>query len=581
MLPVTSPGSTQPFLSAIWSPTAVDPMKRCVFASVTLDHHVRMYSLGVSNCRWKCVCDITQVYYEHINPILSMGSITHSRASKYKQLMEKLCCVDVTWSKLFNEDASKPYCYLSCAMRNGDIVIFKVHTPCLDRNDIEVQTTLHTNKTFPTEVKWCSSNIFPDNLLVIGWADGPIKLIQMDQTKFETSASGNECMGQDQPCAPSIDVWENEDDIGVGHLEWAEQDCLLLALKGNYLICTKLAAEANRAVVIVCQSILQVSDYLPPTRVVYNKGKCYITTVDRSITMYTIESQDNDIQIQKQGDEELASSNPNKTWGIHDVCVSKNQALLVFIESIVTYKDHLAKNPYIKVQLLSRFSQDQCHQLLKEDGDFQSRKDILECLRGHQCSKHTWEYINCPDKDDLEKQSYFLKINRFIVLNELEQLKFECQTRQIIPDVAFQKIEDRMKVLIRDLKNFEKSLHLLFASKYVPKLMQYPSDAISDFGKVTLSRLQSIQGSEEPVLSELCDICQMQIDFTDTGTSVCSNGHPFKRCCLTLSSCQSIRYRLCRTCDAPSINLDKDLEQGMEELLHEKCIFCDDIFVWK
>lgn len=74
---------------------------------------------------------------------------------------------------------------------------------------------------------------------------------------------------------------------------------------------------------------------------------------------------------------------------------------------------------------------------------------------------------------------------------------------------------------------------------------------------------------------EHCSLCKEILPFTDRKQAVCSNGHIWRRCCLTYQACQSLIYRKCLLQDTIARYSVPEDPEWLQRLLQDPCTFCD------
>ncbi|XP_064456395.1 uncharacterized protein LOC135367178 [Ornithodoros turicata] len=236
-----------------WSPQHLPLRNRCLLATLTFDHRLRLLREGAHG-EWETVTELSDIFYGKMKE--RWKNVEHpsdaSRAarakSEFEQLMQRtfsVAAVEIAWSHLFRPPGKQQFALLIEAMRNGLLVFWKVQ-PSGVKEELccEVIKEEQTTLTFVSRLCWQETSPV-SGMLVVGSHNGTVVILPVvmeDNTLNVGSAT---------------EVWES-DQIPVQQIvsqaSPSSETFLIFVTKSRYLLCFKVLVDENKHSVSVEKS---------------------------------------------------------------------------------------------------------------------------------------------------------------------------------------------------------------------------------------------------------------------------------------------------------------------------------------
>ena len=222
-------------LSDFWSISGID------LVSVITSQH----TLHVFNCNFDesgLVLDnfLHPLYFDPLKiMILKNEPCSHVLwTDSYKKMNEKINFVSIVsanWSKIFINDDGIPFMFLGCGMKNGRLLIWKIHhssTSNFEDYELIYEKYFHSNSTWINMLSW-SDNFTNTVYLALCSTDGTIDVIILNSHDNEL-VTYNLYNDKDGAVVKAI-LWE---------IEFNENNCnYIFLIKGSYLFMFSLTIE--------------------------------------------------------------------------------------------------------------------------------------------------------------------------------------------------------------------------------------------------------------------------------------------------------------------------------------------------
>ncbi|XP_048245724.1 general transcription factor 3C polypeptide 4-like [Haliotis rufescens] len=551
-----------------WSPAGGDIAGRCVLASVSHDHQVCIHTTSDTKKTWKKVADLSQMYASN-NPL--PGDLTFSalRGQTYK-----LAAMELSWSDCYQGSQGEgPYSLLAVCMKNGDVVLWKVHLPCLHPEDCRVVKVLSLHTSIPTSVSWCRQ-LGQDKraVLAVGYNSGVIHL--MDVT-----------LGGDEVSVRPACLYGEKDDLRISCMCWKKlKDCyLLISSKEQYLLTHSVKVDNKLS--FSQKATVTGSHWMAGTGLASHDSITVLGSADGVVQKVTVtEMRNKSAEIVVDTSLLPFPKDDKYLWSCHGTCLSPNGSFCAAVFTPSSRFCHLEMREPVKLQVIHVEEKEIIHEYA---GSLCRAGDVFEAYRQSICCEVDPQdllkehRLNITDLNDQPMKA--LKIYRFLflVLDNLLRNTIDEEEEGFQPiSKDIEKFTDEIhgrliKQRFEDINKCKGKLSQL-EQKIVTHMCQWlersSNETLHQYAESDV--VIKVMGRVMDLPPSACTICEESLQM-DPSSCKCVNGHTFGACCLTLLPCDQIPYRKCQTCGALSLHLEqlKDITWLAADLT--RCALCE------
>ncbi|CAE1227282.1 GTF3C4 [Acanthosepion pharaonis] len=614
----------QGYKSASWSPKGADDVGRCVIACLAIDHRLTLCREDRYRSTWIKIIDCSKVYEgiwkKNNSNYLKTGQIT---LEYLRTISHAVAAVAMAWSATYeafpaiihpadhglmmqSSTEKNKFSIFASAMKNGDVVFWKVYFPLVSSHDCIYLTTASIHDSIPTSMAWCPTQ--EDMILAVGYSDGMIKVIRFNLTCGIVS--------------DSEDVWSDPDLISVNALCWQcldihQDQWLLFASKDLFI----MAFVIDRAK-LTCVHMVHVRGQfnLSCTGMSCQSGTLALCASDEKVQLIKASMKDDGLKMDSNLFPVTIDS-PVFSLQYIGVALSPNAALLAVVACpACPFDQKQLKEPLMLC--ITRVSMWPEYPDILQLSEHRVIRDIHDVLL-----LYLWGLMN--DKPLIAPSVLHLLTDMDswpgLSLTQLRMIRcllsLDKNTRKLVvmgehsfdmmhPQLSSsgqstQSIGSSTTSWSSSNKESLKHLHTLLLFKYIqpyvvnkllprlPELDNLEVRIISSIRQwlnarlVHFKRWDSILTTVEKMLSTIensittfdedCPICGELLEDTEVMLVSCSNDHKFGRCCKSFLPCKDIPYRRCSLCSnvAMPLHMIRDVS-GLCTSDPHSCSFCED-----
>lgn len=227
-----------------WSPQHLPQKKRCLLATLTIDHRLQLWREGAHG-DWQPIAELSDMFYKQMkerwkdvqHPEQDPLGASARATAELDRLMQRtfsVAAVELVWSHLFTFPGMPHFALLIEAMRSGLLVFWKVQpSDCEGEWCCEVIKEEQTKLTFVNKLCWQETSLL-SGVLIAGSCDGRViafPALMEDQTLR---------------IGPALELWET-DQIPVqqivSQVSQPSETCLIFVTKSRYLLCFRVSYD--------------------------------------------------------------------------------------------------------------------------------------------------------------------------------------------------------------------------------------------------------------------------------------------------------------------------------------------------
>ncbi|XP_052822360.1 general transcription factor 3C polypeptide 4 isoform X1 [Octopus bimaculoides] len=608
----------QGYKSANWSPKGADDVGRCVLACLAIDHRLTICREDRYRSVWIKVIDCSKVYED----IWKKNNSSYLKGQEInfeylKTISYALAAVAMAWSNTYetfpaiihpddrnllmqSSTEKSKYSIFASAMKNGDVVFWKVHFPIICSGDCVYLTTASIHDSIPTSMSWCPSQ--EDMILAVGYSDGMIKVIRFNLTCGIVS--------------DSEDVWADPDLISVNALSWQcldihQDQWLLFASKDLFI----MAFVLDRAKLTCIQMVHIRGQYnLSCTGMSSRSGTLALSASDEKVQLIKATMKDEELKLDSKLFP-ITIDCPVFALQYIGVALSPNASLLAVVACpACPFDQKQLKEPLMLC--VSRLSLWPEYPDILQLSEHRGIRDIHDVLL-----LYLWGLMN--DKPLIAPSVLHLLTDMDswpgLSLTQLRMIRcllsLDKNTRKLIImgehsfDLHGQSSQPSLSSssssFASNNKESLKYLHTLLMFKFIqPYIVNTLIPRITELDNLELriissicqwlnarmyhfSRWDSIAAAVKKMLSSIehsiiifeedCPICGELLEDVDVMSVACSGNHTFGRCCKSLLPCKEIPYRRCSLCSSVAMPISVTTDAaGLCTIDPHSCTFCED-----
>ncbi|XP_014677632.1 PREDICTED: general transcription factor 3C polypeptide 4-like [Priapulus caudatus] len=579
-----------------WSPQHVDPLHRCVLATLTMDHRLCIFSRGKAK-KWVQVMEPSKLLNDHMagNDFDTADSHIIQERPKdvtadlwhLKNRTYLLASVTMVWSQVMTLNENK-YCLLITAQKSGHIVFWRMSLPLTGDADAMMSSVYVSNQEMPTCMYWEPASTGANSgILAIGNTEGIVKVLSASLASDGAVVVSN--FGT---------VWSQVDRIPVSQVAVTTLggQAVLVAAKEMFIVAVGLDLAAG--VVKPTTYCFMGAHASAVTGMHVCRSGLVVAASGDSVYQQIVPKMDevaggSDLQVEI-GQLDFGSRAHTTS---HGLTVSPNGVFVVFVESPAGPFDHLVLKEALKVHVATlATSVDDVGDVLlnRADGPLTHNLDALEYVRLHVMSGEPLplplQQLCCADLS--EASQYTLKLVRYLL-----QLQ---TTTAVGDDDAERSLRTQVALLNNQIvcRRYEQTVLPLLAKPDVQSLLQMNHDLCTSLLLMATWWLQCNQAVADKSIAQcafelcavvmpddsnvaswdVCAVCKEDVTLHSPTESLCNKGHKTARCCQTLLQTRKMdasSQRKCSLCGAMSIEPQPGANWGT--LLDSYCSFCDGI----
>ncbi|XP_046579524.1 uncharacterized protein LOC124287086 [Haliotis rubra] len=516
--------SSKGYKVVAWSPTGGDIVSRCVLASVSHDHQVCIHTTRGTKKTWSVVADLSQIYAAK-NPL--PGDLTFSAL---REQTYKLAAMELSWSDCYQGSQGEGhFSLLAVCMKNGDVVLWKIHLPCLEPEDCKVVRVLSLHTSIPTSVSWCRQ-LGQDKraVLAVGYNSGVIHLMDL-------TIGGGEEVSVRPAC-----LYGEMDDLRVSCMCWKKLNdgFILISSKEQYLLIHSVKVDNKLS--FSQKATATGSHWMAGTGLASHDSITVLGSADGVVQKVMVTEMRN-----KSGEIVVDTSllpfpkDDKYSWSCHGTSLSLNGSFCAAVFTPSSRFCHLEMREPVKLQVIHVEEKEIIHEyagsLCKAGDVFEAYRqsiccevDPLDLLKEHR--------LNITDLNSQPLKA--LKIYRFLFLvlenllrNSVDEEEegfepiskdIEKFTDEIHGRLIKQRFEDVNKCK-RKLSHLEQRI----LTHMCQWLEQSTKETLHKYGES--DTVIKVMGHVMDIPPSTCTICEQSLQM-DHSSCKCVNGHTFGAC---------------------------------------------------